>query len=179
MIGASASAHGVSSSQSVSGRNWLCGASPRISSSASTRVDLLLRAAVEHVGGDEVLHVLGDLGDRLLAALVAERRPDLVRDRGEAVAAQLEGEHEVGLRRLELARRVEVLSPVDEPLGGAAIRLDLGLELELGEVLGVVEAREEPSLSCCDSATSEFEVADVVLELALLAGVEAARGRRG
>ena len=132
----------------------------------------------EHVAGQERPHVLGDPVDRLPASLAAERRRDVVGDPGEAVAAELERLLELGLGVGELVGRVEALDPLQQPLGGAAIGGDLGLELErVGVRLGVLEPVEELGRELVRLLDDRRQVRGVVLEAALLAGVEAAPDR--
>ena len=106
-------------------------------------LDAGLGARVEHVTRQELAHVVGDLADGVETALVAERRRDLLGDAVEAVAAQLEREHQVLLGLVQVAGRVEPLSAAQQVLAGAAAGPELGREL--GQRLGGFWSRSKNS----------------------------------
>ena len=91
----------------------------------------------------------------LFRLAVGQRRLELIGDVGERVAAQLEGQLEVVLRFGQLARGVQVLDPVEQVLGGAAVGGDLRLEAELCQVLaaGSLSRVKNSFESCWDWAT--------------------------
>ena len=82
-------------------------------------------APVEDVAGQEVAHVAGDLVGRLLGPVLRQRGVDLVGHAADAVAAQLVGLHQLGLRVAELIRVVEALDALEQVLGGALVGVDL------------------------------------------------------
>ena len=138
-------------------------------------LDLGPGAVVEHVAGEEGLHLGRDPLDRVVAPLIPERGRDVLGDPGKAVPAQLERLQELVLRVGELVGHVEPLDPLQEALSGAAIGCDLGFDLELRQPpRRVLEAAEELLGELIRLVHDPVEVGDVVLEAALLARVEAA-----
>ncbi len=113
--------------------------------------------------------------NRLVSRFVAERGRDVLGDAFERVAAQLERLHQLLLGIGEIVGRVEALDALQQLLGRAAVGGDLGLEVELGEVVGrFQEAREEPARELIRGGDDRVQVGDEVLEATFLAGVEAA-----
>jgi hypothetical protein len=137
-------------------------------------LDVGPRPSVEDVAGEEVAHVVADCFVGLVATLRSERHGDLVGDPCKGIPAKLERLHELGLGAVELVRRVESLDAVEQALGRVAVGRHLGLEVELAQVARILEPVEEVRRQLPRLLRDRAEVADVVLETAFLAGVEAA-----
>ena len=80
---------------------------------------------VDHVAGEEDLHLLRDVVRALAPVLVAERDAQRVGDVGEPVAAQLEHLEQLALGALEVAGHVERLGAVDAVAGRGAVAVQL------------------------------------------------------
>jgi hypothetical protein len=130
---------------------------------------------VDHVGGEEGLHLARDAVDRLLGGLPApERGGDLVGDLGQALGAQVEHELEVALGRAHVAGDVEPLGALDVVLGGQAQLVDLDLQaLRVARAVGhALEERLAHRL--VGVVDDRRDVAVVVLQRVGLAAVQAA-----
>ena len=131
------------------------------------RVDLLAPPRVQHVAGEKVLHV-----DRhLLDSLLKSSSPRPGRPGPRSCRARRHGAGTPPRRRpgrCSARREVEALGAADHAVGGASVGANVGLEPQLGRVLRVGEAREEPLADLLRLLDERAEVASVVFERALL-----------
>jgi hypothetical protein len=130
---------------------------------------------VDHVRGQEGLHLARDLGEGGTRAggLLAQRRGELGGDLRQRVAPQLEREDEVLLGLLHLVGHVELLGRLDLLLGVPAQRVDLHLEvLRVGPAPRQVP--EELGADRVGLGDDLPRVRVVALERVLLLGGEAA-----
>ena len=93
------------------------------------------------------------------------------------VAAELEREQQVLLGLRQVTRGVKPLRSAQQVLAGPAARAELVLELDRGQLARVLEAIEELARELVRGRDQRGQVAQVVLERALLARVEAAADR--
>ena len=85
---------------------------------------------VDDVGGQELLHLPGDLDDRSLAGPAGGLGGgELLGDLAQGVAAQLEHQQEVGLGRLHVVGHVELARPRHQLLADDPQLVDLRLEV--------------------------------------------------
>jgi len=126
------------------------------------------------VGGEQLLHLVGDRLGRLGGAGVAERGAHFVGDRRHRAGPQLVDEFEVVLCPAHVAGGAEAVDPRGVVVHGAAVGVDLGDELGDREAAGVGELAEEPLAGLFGLFDDLGDVAGVVAELAVGAGVEAA-----
>ena len=159
-----------------SGRNSLFGtSSPSIPLSASTPlISGRVSGAVEDVARQQHPHLPGDRFGRLLRADVAQCGAHPVGDRGHRRAAQLVDQLQRVLGARHVARRVEPVDPGSVVVHRAAVGVDLGDELGDREVAGVRELAEEVLAGLLRLVDDLADVARVVAQCPVLAGVEAA-----
>ena len=96
---------------------------------------------VDHVAGEECLHLAGDRVDRVArATLVAERLGERRGDPLDRVGTELQCLHEPAVGAVELVGMIRIPRALDELLRVGSLSVDLGLHVER---IGVARAGEQ------------------------------------